>query len=678
MINKLKTIFEKKKKWTLDGLKKECHCQTSAEFVSLMKALNQMEEDRLLFNNHSHYEWIEGSYFIGKIKAITRFGWVVTNFQMTLTIDKNDKQIFFVGDEVLVTLSNRPKIVHVYKRAKTQITGSMIQRKKKAFFYSSEDYHCDFFVKNAYSFPYQKDDVLLAQIKKYSNPLEIEIIRVLGKRQDVGMDVTALLYENNARMEFNKDVMKQVDNIPLEVSRYDFVDRVDHRDLYTVTIDGDDAKDFDDAISIEKDGNGYILYVHIADVTYYMQEKSPLDKEAYLRSTSIYVCDRVVPMLPFRLSNGICSLNPDVDRCTLTCKMWIDSKGKCDKYDIYPSLIHSNRRCTYQLVNSLFDSMDINHPYYNQIDWFTLMADCAKKIGIQSIKRGKIDFETSEPIIDIDEKGIVHTISIRERGFSQEMIEEFMILANTCVAKELYRHQMPCMYRVHERPDLEKIEDLMQLSMLFHIPWIDGMESDPKRIQQYLNQIQDEEIKKCISYIMLRSMQKAQYDGRCLGHFGLALKEYCHFTSPIRRYSDVVVHRMLKKYIFSKQSIDQNDFDKIQSQSVHISIKEREAIALERKIDAIKMAEYMKRYIGNKFEGTITSVLEFGCFVTLDNGVEGLIPVHSLNDYYAYQPSTYSLHSSGNKHILQIGQRVTVRVTQVNIEKGQVEFRYLK
>ena len=677
MREKLIQVLKKHSKLTLDQCKNECHCQSSSDLVSLMKSLNSLEQERCIYNNHKYIHWIEENFYIGKIKSITPFQWIVSSNETTLYVDKDRKSMYFVGDEVLVSKESSPKIVHVYHRAKTQITGSMVYRKKQAFFYSNENFHCDFFVKNAYSFPFQKNDVILAKITKYTQPLEIELVQVLGKKSDVGMDITSLLYESNARMLFPDSAIQQAQNLPKEVIEKEYTDRVDHRNLFTITIDGDDAKDFDDAISLEKVENGWILYVHIADVTHYIKEKSALDKEAYLRSTSIYVCDRVVPMLPFELSNGICSLNPQVDRCTLTCKMVIDTKGKCIKSEVYPSVIHSNHRCTYNLVNQLYDENSHSHPYAAFSHWLLELSNCAQKLRSQSLKRGKIDFESREPLITINDKGIVMDVKEKSRGWSEEIIEECMILANTQVAHKLHKKNFPCMYRIHEKPDQEKMEDMMQLSMVFGVPWKENMEKDPKAIQSYLNQIQDEELKKCFSYIMLRSMQKAQYDNRCIGHFGLGLQEYCHFTSPIRRYSDVVVHRMIKKYIFNQESMDEKDHEKIRQQSQYVSLKERDAITIERKINAIKMAQYMKRHIGHHFEGWITSVHEFGCFVALDNCIEGLIPVHSLNDYYTYNPATFSLSSPSNKHILQIGQKVKVKVWDVNIEKGQVEFQII-
>ena len=462
MREKILQLFQTKESYSFEQIKQSLHCSSSNEFTELIQTLNLLEDQRVLYNDHQRYHRIEGHFFCGRIKSITRSDIHLFNEESTLSIPKPFHAIYFVGDEVLVSLKKN-KIIHTYKRNKTTITGYMIRRRNRYVFHSNTDYHCSFFVKNQFTFPWKKNDVLLARIVRYKDPVEIELIESIGKKDDIGMDITSLLYERNIRMDFNQRVKEQVKSIPVQVQKEDRANRIDHRDLFTVTIDGEDAKDFDDAISVEKDKNGYILYVHIADVTHYVRERSPLDKEAYLRSTSIYVCDRVVPMLPFALSNGICSLNPNVDRCTITCKMYIDSKGKCTGYRIYPSLIHSDRRCTYTLVNQLYDHPELSHPYDSNREWFSLLRSCVSLLMKQSKNRGKIDFESREPNMDVDANGKVRSVSIKDRGISQEMIEECMILANTCVAHELNQKKVPGMYRIHTKPDSQKMEDVYSL-----------------------------------------------------------------------------------------------------------------------------------------------------------------------------------------------------------------------
>lgn len=675
MKGKIISYFQKHPVCTLDEIRDAILCQTSAELIEMMKIINSLEEQRLIYNNHQKLFWIDDDFFAGTIKTITPNALIITNSNETMSIDKPYKDFYFVGDEVLVSLKEN-EIVHVYHRAQTHVVGQMRKRRKQFFFYSNVDYHCSFFVRNAFSFPFEAKDVLKARIVSYTNPLEIELVENLGKEYEKGMDITSLLHESQARMEFGKDVLKQVKQIPDTVKEKDLIGRKDFRDLFTVTIDGDDAKDFDDAISIERTKSGYTLYVHIADVTHYVKEQSALDKEAYQRGTSIYVCDRVVPMLPFELSNGICSLNPDVDRLTLTCQMHIDTKGECTSFQLFPSMIHSNMRCTYQLVNTLLKDEDPNHPYAAQLEWFRLFSECCEKLWAVARKNGKVDFEIGEPDITVDKNGTVTNVSLKERGWAQEMIEECMILANTCVAHALHSKKKPCMYRVHEQPDVEKMEDIYSLAELFHLPIRYDMDENSHSIQWFLDQLPNEQSKKMFSGLLLRSMQKARYDEKCIGHFGLGLKEYCHFTSPIRRYSDVVVHRMIKKYIFQKNDHTANDNEKIRRQSIHVSQKEVDAVVIERKINERKMAEYMEKHIGERYAADIISVMDFGCFVVLDNGIEGLIPVRSFRDYMEYDPRQACLFSPGKKIILQLGDRIQVQCKGVNIEKGQIEFSY--
>ena len=473
---------------------------------------------------------------------------------------------------------------------------------------------------------------------------------------------------------------KEVRKIPDHVTIPEMQGRQDYRKLCTVTIDGDDSKDFDDAITVEKTAAGYRLYVHIADVSHYVHEGSAIDQEAYARGNSVYVVDRCVPMLPFELSNGICSLNPGVDRLTLSCVMEIDNEGNITSYKVVPSMIHSTRRCTYSKVNQILEgNMLVQREYSDVLNMLLDFYDLAKLLQMQTEKRGAIEFNTKEPTIILNKRGNPIDVYVKERGFAEQMIEEAMIRANVCVAEFLQQHEIPGVYRVHEKPDYEKVLSIFNIAKVFRLPvpfFPDDVEA--YQLQNFLSSIEDPTAKEVLSMVALRSMQKARYDRDCIGHFGLSLDTYCHFTSPIRRYSDLVVHRMLRRYAF-EECMDahkkEKDLRKLLKICIHISDKERQAIDAERQVNDFKMAQYMENKIGQRFSGTIISVMNFGFFVELENTVEGLVPMHTLiDDYYVFDDATMSLKGENTGRFFQIGQTIDVLCTDVDRSKGQITF----
>ena len=511
---------------------------------------------------------------------------------------------------------------------------------------------------------------------KAKNPIG-QVIDILGKAGDNTTEMHAILAEFGLPYVYPSSVEKAADKIPAEISDEEIAKREDFRNVTTFTIDPKDAKDFDDAISIEKTQQGYRLYVHIADVSHYVKEGSPIDQEAFARSTSIYVADRVVPMLPFALSNGICSLNPHVDRCTLSCVMDIDFSGRCLHHEIVPSLIHSNQRCTYAKVNRFLQGDEQAQKEYEEIQELLYAFEaCAKLLQARSHDRGTIDFNTKEPKLVLDEEGKCIDVQCRERGFAEQMIEEAMILANVCVAHTLNTCEIPGIYRVHETPDPKKVSHLTMLAHSLGIRTSFYPDSvTTKDMQQFLESIQDPALCDVLSYVALRAMQKARYDANCLGHFGLSLSEYCHFTSPIRRYADLVVHRMLRKYLFLQNKQDKNtDLAKCERQAFYISGKEKDAVNVERQVNDYKRAEYMEDKIGQIFKGNIVSVHNFGFFVELPNTVEGLVPIHSLDDYFDFDEVASRLISQDRKKVYTIGQKVKVVCESVDKLKGQVSF----
>lgn len=683
MKEKIIQYLEEKKECKIRDLEKIVRPKSSKEFTEMVKSLNELEDEKLIYNDHTSLYLIDDIHFMaGSAKDISRYEIAVFNENNKVYVPKNKKMKIFDKDEVLVRLKPEPSLIKVFNHGLTNITGVMIVKKKKTFFYSDLDLHCSIRVVNEKEFSFRKRTKVVCQIVKYADSLEVRIIQVLGHPDDAGVDISAMLTSNQVRQVFNGKIVKECKRIPAKVQKDELENRKDLRNLLTVTIDGDDAKDFDDAISIVKNEKGYLLYVHIADVSHYVKENSALDQEAYLRGNSIYVCDRVVPMLPFDLSNGICSLNPNVDRLTITCAMQVDERGNLLTYNVFPSVIHSDKRCTYKKVNAcLAGDETILEEYAEVKDLLFTLEPLAKLLKKQSHNRGCIDFNTKEAKIIMDKNGYPVDVTVLERGFAEQMIEECMILANVCVAHHMHVNKIPSMYRVHENPDPKKVATICTVANSLRIPFdFYPDEVNASQIQKFLESIQDENAYEVLSMVALRSMQKARYDAHCLGHFGLALEEYCHFTSPIRRYSDLVVHRMLHAYCFNEQKrTPSNDEKKIEKQAFHISEKERDAIMMERMVNDYKKAQFMEKRIGQVFEGTIVGVMSFGFFVEMDNTVEGLVPVHTLsNDFYDYDEDTMTLKGQTHGKVFQMGMRVRVVCTDVQREKGQVTFSLLE
>lgn len=680
MKEKILKCFYQYKSLTIQEIEQHCKPKTSKDFTDMIKILNQLEEEKIIFNNHNTYTYIDpDQYMVGVAKDVSKFEILVSNADEKVRVDKRNARSVFDRDEVLVECkAHQNKIIHVFSHGIRRITGSFYKKKKDLVFFSDLDFHRPIIIKNIKEFKIHHRDKAVLEIIKYENPLICKVVEVLGPENEPGVDITSMLYEKNVRIIFPKQINKELARIKNYVTFEELDGRYDYRDLLTITIDGDDARDFDDAISIEKRDSGYILYVHIADVSHYVKKNSALDKEAYLRSTSIYLADRVVPMLPLALSNGICSLNPNVDRLTLTCKMYIDQEGHCTSYKLEPSVIHSDVRCTYRKVNAFLDGDEEAKRDYREIgSMLENLKMCCLKLQERSMERGTIDFNTKEAKVHLNKKGRPVDITLRERGFSEQMIEECMILANVCVANYLNIHSLPCMYRVHEEPDPKKIMTLCTVAQTL------GQEISfnladvcTKDIQLFLNSIEEDANKDILSIVALRAMQKARYDASCLGHYGLALDEYCHFTSPIRRYSDLVVHRMLHKYVFEQSMANPKvDMESIQEQSYHVSEKERDAIAIERQVDDYEKALYMSKRIGQKFIGTIVGVQSFGFFVELENTVEGLVPIRSLyHDFFEYDEDTLSLVGETFKERYTIGQKVKVTCMEADTVKGQITF----
>ena len=513
-----------------------------------------------------------------------------------------------------------------------------------------------------------------------------EVVKIIGHKNDPGVDILSIIYDHGINDVFTDEVMEEVNALPSEVLDSDRKGRKDLTDMTIFTIDGDDTKDIDDAISISRKGENYILGVHIADVSYYVKEGTALYKEAYSRGTSVYLVDRVVPMLPHKLSNGICSLNPNVDRLAISCIMEITPNGKIVSHDIFESIIRSRIQMTYKKVNKILNDEEIPEGYEPFKDDLKLMWELAKILRKEKLARGYLDFDVDEPKILVDENCKPYDVVLRERGKGENMIEDFMIAANETVAEHVFYMGLPFVYRVHEVPDNEKVEEFLNsISMLGYHVVGDRNFVYPKSMKKILDQLRDKEGFEILSTLLLRCMKKAVYKPENLGHYGLASKCYTHFTSPIRRFPDTTVHNLLRKYIFNEPNdkelnrlIEYWD-ENLPALCDHASEKERDSIDCERDVESMKMAEYMENHIGEEYEGTISSVMNFGLFVQLDNMIEGLVHISEIKgDYYTFDETTHTLRGEKKGKMYKLGQKVRVIVTNASKENSTIDFNLVE
>ena len=513
-----------------------------------------------------------------------------------------------------------------------------------------------------------------------------EVVKIIGHKNDPGVDILSIIYDHGINDVFTDEVMEEVNALPSEVLDSDRKGRKDLTDMTIFTIDGDDTKDIDDAISISKKGENYILGVHIADVSYYVKEGTALYKEAYSRGTSVYLVDRVVPMLPHKLSNGICSLNPNVDRLAISCIMEITPNGKIVSHDIFESVIKSRIQMTYKKVNKILNDEETPEGYEPFKDDLKLMWELAKILRKEKLARGYLDFDVDEPKILVDENCKPYDVVLRERGKGENMIEDFMIAANETVAEHVFYMGLPFVYRVHEVPDNEKVEEFLNsISMLGYHVVGDRNFVYPKSMKKILDQLRDKEGFEILSTLLLRCMKKAVYKPENLGHYGLASKCYTHFTSPIRRFPDTTVHNLLRKYIFNEPNDKELNRlieyweENLPALCDHASEKERDSIDCERDVESMKMAEYMESHIGEEYDGTISSVMNFGLFVQLDNMIEGLVHISEIKgDYYTFDETTHTLRGEKKGKMYKLGQKVRVVVTNASKENSTIDFNLVE
>lgn len=503
---------------------------------------------------------------------------------------------------------------------------------------------------------------------------------IVGHQGDVGIDVLEVLESMDIVSEFPEDVIAEANAIPDAPTEKDLIGRVDLRQEVTFTIDGADAKDLDDAVHIKLLDNGHFeLGVHIADVSYYVTEGSALNREALSRGTSVYVTDRVVPMLPERLSNGICSLNPNLDRLTQSCIMEIDQNGRVVNHQITQSVINTTYRMTYTAVNDIIaGDEEICSEYESIVSSVQHMVTLHHTLEAMRTRRGALNFDTSEAKIMVNDKGMPVDIVIRNRGIAERMIESFMLAANETVAEHYARLKLPFIYRIHEEPKAEKLQKFIDYASVFGVQ-IQGTATKitQSALQDFMKKVQGQPGSEVLSMMLLRSMQQARYSEHNHGHYGLAAEYYTHFTSPIRRYPDLLVHRMIRDY--DDKAMDKADHfaNLIPEIATQTSSLERRAIDAERIVEAMKKAEYMEEYVSEEFEGVVASVVKFGMFVELPNTIEGLIHVTTLPEYYHFNERTLTLQGEKSGKVFRVGQQIKVKLIRSDKETGDIDFDYL-
>lgn len=515
--------------------------------------------------------------------------------------------------------------------------------------------------------------------KKGKKP-EGVITEILGHIHDPGVDILSIVKAYGLPEDFPAAVKTQLKQIPDEVKKDSWAGRKDLRDLLTVTIDGEEAKDLDDAISIERAGEGYLLGVHIADVSHYVQEHTPLDEEAFKRGTSVYLVDRVIPMLPHKLSNGICSLNEGEDRLALSCLMEIDGQGNVTGHEIAETVIRSDRRMTYTAVNAIVTDHDpqVTAEYAEFAEMFLLMKELADILRKKRHARGSIDFDFPESKIVLDEKGKPLEIKAYERNAATRIIEDFMLLANETVAEDYFWQDLPFLYRTHDKPDEDRMKRLGTFINNFgYVLRMPGGQVYPKEIQKLLDKVEGTPEELLISRLTLRSMKQAKYTIENTGHFGLAARYYTHFTSPIRRYPDLQIHRIIKESLHGGLTGKRiSHYEKILPQvAVQTSALERRADEAERETDKLKKVQYMEQFIGQEFEGVISSVTSWGFYVELPNTVEGLVHISELrDDYYVFLEERYELSGEMTGKTYKLGQTIRVQLTGCDCFSKTIDF----
>ncbi|KGJ49057.1 ribonuclease R [Clostridium sp. NCR] len=638
--------------------------------------------------------------FVGKLVSHKKgFGFVESDEEYTqdLFIPADSLNGAMHNDRVIAEITTpatdekraEGRIIKVVERAITDVVGTFQESKNFGFVLpDNKKFNKDIFIPKKFFNGARGNDKVVCRITQWpteDRKPEGKIIEILGQKGDRYVEIASVIREHGLPEEFPKKVLDEAEKVAIEIPQEEIDRRLDIRDMNIFTIDGEDAKDLDDAVSIEVLDNGnYKLGVHIADVTHYVKEKSKLDKEALKRATSVYLVDKVIPMLPKTLSNGVCSLNPFEDKLTLSVFMEINHKGDVVKHDIKETIINSKARMTYTEVSDILEKDDekLKKTFAKVADDFFTAEKLARILMKRREKRGAIDFDFPEAKIILNNDGDVVDIKQYERRISNRIIEEFMLITNETVAEHFFWLNMPFVYRVHETPAHEKIETLNKFISTFGYVIKGDLESvHPKALQGIIEQIHGKTEEKAISTIMLRSLKQARYSPECVGHFGLAAQYYSHFTSPIRRYPDLQIHRIIKEFLNGKISQKRQDqlAQIVDYASTQSSEREREAELAERDVKDIYKARYMEDRVGEEFIGIVSSVTSFGMFIELDNTVEGLVRLADMNDdYYIFDENTFTILGERTKKMYRIGDVVKIKVEKVNVDFKEIDFKLLE
>lgn len=690
------------KPMTYQELEQHFEIEDAADFKAFLIMLNTLEESgKILLTRNNRYGMPERMNLVrGRLQAHAKgFAFLIPEDKEhpDVYIHANDMKSAMNGDTVLVKVTSQGpsngrlegEIVRIVTRAITQVVGVFQSHEVYGFVIPDDKrINRDIFIPRTNSAGAVDGQKVVAKIVSYPEgraAAEGEIIEILGHKDDPGIDILSVIRKHQLPEAFPDEVVEEAEQAPESITDEEIVQqgRRDLRGLNIVTIDGEDAKDLDDAVNVEKLPNGnYRLGVHIADVGYYVRENSKLDQEAYNRGCSVYLVDRVIPMLPHRLSNGICSLNPQVDRLTLSCEMEFNDQMKVVKHDIFTSVIKTKERMTYANVRKILEGEEpeLLERYKDLVEDFHLMKEIALKLRAMRMRRGAVDFDFEESKIIVNEEGKPVDIVKRERSIAEQIIEEFMLAANETVAEHFHWLKVPFIYRVHEDPDQEKLQNFLAFAANFgHHVKGRGNAIHPRALQSLLEDINGTKEQTVISTMMLRSMKQAKYDAEMSGHFGLAAEFYSHFTSPIRRYPDLVIHRVIREVIENKGALPENRQEYLASRMSDIaqqsSERERVAVEAERDTEKMKKAEYMLDKVGEEFEGMISSVTSFGMFIELENTVEGLIRLSALtDDYYHFDDQHMALIGERTSKVFRIGDEVKIRVARVSMEEYTIDF----
>lgn len=672
-----------------------------AEMAMFFNFLDELEEDGYICKSKKGkiMSLNQMGLFVGKFVSHRKgFGFVESDEEFTqdLFIPAEYVNTAMHNDRVIAEIINpatedrraEGKIIKVVKREVTQVVGLFKPSRNFGFVIpDNKKFNQDIYIPKKFFSGAREDDKVVVEITIWPSEdrkPEGKIVEVLGQKGERGVEIDSIIKAHGLPEEFPKKVLEEAEFVAVPIPKEEIDRRLDIRDLKTFTIDGEDAKDLDDAVSIEKLPNGnYKLGVHIADVTHYVREKSKLDKEALKRATSVYLVDKVIPMLPKTLSNGMCSLNPFEDKLTLSVFMEIDHKGEVVKHDIHETVINSKARMTYTEVSDILEKDDelLKKTFSHMVEEFKLAEELARILMKRREKRGAIDFDFPEAKIILNKDGEVVDIKHYERRISNKIIEEFMLVSNETVAEHYFWLGVPFVYRIHETPSAEKMESLSKFVATFGYNIKGDLEEvHPKALQSIVEKIKGTREEEAISTILLRSLKQARYEPNCVGHFGLAAKYYCHFTSPIRRYPDLQIHRIIKEQLNNKltQKRQEQLSGIVDYASTQSSERERAAELAERDVHDYYKACYMADKVGQEFEGIVSSVTNFGMFVELENTVEGLIRLANMaDDYYIYDDMTYTIIGERTKKTYKIGDPVRIRVDKVNVDFREIDFALL-